>query len=56
MTVFEIDFYSEIMASIKSRACIGGTRATRLAVPVPASDSGSDKSELSCKPTAFFET
>lgn len=32
-----------------------GARATRLVLPVPASDSGSDKSELQCGLTAFSE-
>lgn len=56
MAVFETDFYSESMVSIKCRTCVNGTRATRLMAPVPASESGSDNSELLWELTPFSES
>lgn len=58
VTVFGNDFYSETMATIKSRTCIlvSGTRATRPIGPVLASDSGSNKREALWELTTFTES
>lgn len=53
MAVFKNGLYSETMASMQSRTCISGDRATRLRASVPASDSGSNKSELLWELTTF---
>ena len=46
MAVLGNGFYSESISSIKSRTCIGGTRATRLTAPAPGSDAGPDTGVL----------